>query len=155
MGEGSKPSTWGRFGRRHTSSSCNTESQKASGKQRSFPCSKGPRSHCDWNGFRSTFGRPSQSRAPMQQVYDAGQGHETSFAQLASDRFGLPTDNVQVVHGDTDKVQFGMGTYGSRSGAVGMSAGADSVATADVRGAEADSVATVENNPRCWPPLPQ
>jgi carbon-monoxide dehydrogenase large subunit len=51
-----------------------------------------------------------------------GQGHETSFAQLASDRFGLPTDNVQVVHGDTDKVQFGMGTYGSRSGAVGMSA---------------------------------
>ena len=51
-----------------------------------------------------------------------GQGHETTFAQLVSDRFGLPTDNVQVVHGDTDKVQFGMGTYGSRSGAVGMSA---------------------------------
>ena len=51
-----------------------------------------------------------------------GQGHETTFAQLISDRFGLPSDNVQVVHGDTDKVQFGMGTYGSRSGAVGMSA---------------------------------
>ncbi len=51
-----------------------------------------------------------------------GQGHETTFAQLVADRFGLPTDNVQVVHGDTDKVQFGMGTYGSRSGAVGMSA---------------------------------
>ncbi|MCF6321077.1 MAG: xanthine dehydrogenase family protein molybdopterin-binding subunit [Rhizobiaceae bacterium] len=51
-----------------------------------------------------------------------GQGHETSFAQLVCDRFGLPIDNVQVVHGDTDKVQFGMGTYGSRSGAVGMSA---------------------------------
>ena len=51
-----------------------------------------------------------------------GQGHETTFAQLISDRFGLPTDNVQIVHGDTDKVQFGMGTYGSRSGAVGMSA---------------------------------
>ncbi len=51
-----------------------------------------------------------------------GQGHETTFAQLVSDRFGLPSDNVQVVHGDTDKVQFGMGTYGSRSGAVGMSA---------------------------------
>lgn len=51
-----------------------------------------------------------------------GQGHETTFAQLVSDRFGLPIDNVQVVHGDTDKVQFGMGTYGSRSGAVGMSA---------------------------------
>jgi carbon-monoxide dehydrogenase large subunit len=51
-----------------------------------------------------------------------GQGHETTFTQLISDRFGLPTDNVQIVHGDTDKVQFGMGTYGSRSGAVGMSA---------------------------------
>lgn len=51
-----------------------------------------------------------------------GQGHETTFAQLVSERFGLPTDNVKVIHGDTDKVQFGMGTYGSRSGAVGMSA---------------------------------
>lgn len=51
-----------------------------------------------------------------------GQSHETTFAQLISDRFGLPGDNVQIVHGDTDKVQFGMGTYGSRSGAVGMSA---------------------------------
>ena len=51
-----------------------------------------------------------------------GQGHETTFAQLVNERFGLPVDNVQVIHGDTDKVQFGMGTYGSRSGAVGMSA---------------------------------
>jgi carbon-monoxide dehydrogenase large subunit len=51
-----------------------------------------------------------------------GQGHETTFAQLVSDRLGVPIDNVTVVHGDTDKVQFGMGTYGSRSGAVGMSA---------------------------------
>ncbi len=51
-----------------------------------------------------------------------GQGHETTFAQLVCERFGLPMDNVRVVHGDTDSVQFGMGTYGSRSGAVGMSA---------------------------------
>lgn len=51
-----------------------------------------------------------------------GQGHETTFAQLVAERFGLPVDNVQIIHGDTDKVQFGMGTYGSRSGAVGMSA---------------------------------
>jgi carbon-monoxide dehydrogenase large subunit len=51
-----------------------------------------------------------------------GQGHETTFAQLVAERFGVPIDNVAVVHGDTDKVQFGMGTYGSRSGAVGMSA---------------------------------
>jgi carbon-monoxide dehydrogenase large subunit len=51
-----------------------------------------------------------------------GQGHETTFAQLVSDRLGIPIDNVAIVHGDTDKVQMGMGTYGSRSGAVGMSA---------------------------------
>jgi carbon-monoxide dehydrogenase large subunit len=51
-----------------------------------------------------------------------GQGHETTFAQVVSDRLGIPIENVSVVHGDTDKVQFGMGTYGSRSGAVGISA---------------------------------
>jgi carbon-monoxide dehydrogenase large subunit len=51
-----------------------------------------------------------------------GQGHETTFAQLVSDRFGVPMSSVNIVHGDTDKVQMGMGTYGSRSGAVGMSA---------------------------------
>ncbi len=39
-----------------------------------------------------------------------------------SDRLGIPIDNVAIIHGDTDKVQMGMGTYGSRSGAVGMSA---------------------------------
>ncbi|MBX3597242.1 MAG: xanthine dehydrogenase family protein molybdopterin-binding subunit [Rhizobiaceae bacterium] len=51
-----------------------------------------------------------------------GQGHETTFAQLVTERFGVPIDSVSIVHGDTDKVQMGMGTYGSRSGAVGMSA---------------------------------
>ncbi len=51
-----------------------------------------------------------------------GQGHETTFAQLVSSRLGISIDNVSIVHGDTDKVQMGMGTYGSRSGAVGMSA---------------------------------
>ena len=51
-----------------------------------------------------------------------GQGHETTFAQLVSERLGIPIENISIVHGDTDKVQFGMGTYGSRSGAVGMSA---------------------------------
>jgi len=51
-----------------------------------------------------------------------GQGHETTFAQLVAERLGIPISQVQIVHGDTDKVQFGMGTYGSRSGAVGMTA---------------------------------
>ena len=54
--------------------------------------------------------------------HSPGQGHETTFAQLVSERLGIPIDNVAIVHGDTDKVQMGMGTYGSRSGAVGMSA---------------------------------
>ncbi len=51
-----------------------------------------------------------------------GQGHETTFAQLVSHRLGIPLEQISIVHGDTDKVQMGMGTYGSRSGAVGMSA---------------------------------
>ncbi|WP_172327312.1 xanthine dehydrogenase family protein molybdopterin-binding subunit [Mangrovicoccus sp. HB161399] len=51
-----------------------------------------------------------------------GQGHETTFAQIVAEKFDLPIESISIVHGDTDKVQFGMGTYGSRSGAVGMSA---------------------------------
>ncbi len=51
-----------------------------------------------------------------------GQGHETTFAQLVADRLGLPLENIEVVHGDTAKIPFGMGTYGSRSLAVGGSA---------------------------------
>ena len=51
-----------------------------------------------------------------------GQGHETTFCQLVAERLGVPISQVQIVHGDTDKVQFGMGTYGSRSAAVGLSA---------------------------------
>jgi len=51
-----------------------------------------------------------------------GQGHETTFTQLVSDKLGIDINTVSIVHGDTDKVQFGMGTYGSRSGAVGMTA---------------------------------
>ncbi len=51
-----------------------------------------------------------------------GQGHETTFAQIVADRLGVDMEAVEVVHGDTAKVQFGMGTYGSRSAAVGGSA---------------------------------
>jgi carbon-monoxide dehydrogenase large subunit len=51
-----------------------------------------------------------------------GQGHETTFAQLVVDRFGLPLEMVDIVHGDTGKVPFGMGTYASRSLAVGGTA---------------------------------
>jgi aerobic carbon-monoxide dehydrogenase large subunit len=51
-----------------------------------------------------------------------GQGHETTFAQLVADRLGLPIDKVDVVHGDTGRIPFGMGTYASRSLAVGGTA---------------------------------
>ena len=51
-----------------------------------------------------------------------GQGHETTFAQVVSDKLGVPIDNVEIVHGDTSRIPFGMGTYGSRSAAVGASA---------------------------------
>jgi carbon-monoxide dehydrogenase large subunit len=54
-------------------------------------------------------------------AHSHGQGHETTFAQIVNERFGIGMGNIQIVHGDTDKVQFGMGTYGSRT-AVGMSA---------------------------------
>jgi carbon-monoxide dehydrogenase large subunit len=51
-----------------------------------------------------------------------GQGHETTFAQVVAARLGLPVESVDVVHGDTGRIPFGMGTYGSRSLAVGGSA---------------------------------
>ena len=51
-----------------------------------------------------------------------GQGHETTFAQVVSDQLGIPIDDVEVVHGDTGRSDYGLGTYGSRSIAVGGSA---------------------------------
>jgi carbon-monoxide dehydrogenase large subunit len=51
-----------------------------------------------------------------------GQGHETTLAQIAADELGIPIENVEVVHGDTALIPFGMGTYGSRSAPVGATA---------------------------------
>jgi carbon-monoxide dehydrogenase large subunit len=51
-----------------------------------------------------------------------GQGHETTFSQVVASRLGIPIENVEVVHGDTGRIPFGMGTYGSRSLAVGGTA---------------------------------
>jgi carbon-monoxide dehydrogenase large subunit len=65
---------------------------------------------------------PTGSVEVLTGCHQHGQGHETTFAQLVCERLGVPIDTISIVHGDTDKVQFGMGTYGSRSGAVGMSA---------------------------------
>jgi aerobic carbon-monoxide dehydrogenase large subunit len=58
----------------------------------------------------------------MTGTHNHGQGHETAFAQVISDKLGVPIENIEVVEGDTDKGPFGMGTYGSRSIAVGGSA---------------------------------
>ena len=51
-----------------------------------------------------------------------GQGHETTFAQIISDELGIPYDDIDVIEGDTEEIPMGMGTYGSRSAAVGGSA---------------------------------
>ena len=51
-----------------------------------------------------------------------GQGHETAFSQVMADMIGIPESQVEIVHGDTDRTPMGMGTYGSRSIAVGGSA---------------------------------
>ncbi|MCK8783712.1 xanthine dehydrogenase family protein molybdopterin-binding subunit [Roseomonas sp. NAR14] len=65
---------------------------------------------------------PTGSVTVLTGSHSHGQGHETTFAQLVADRFGLPVSQVEVVHGDTGKIPFGMGTYGSRSLAVGGNA---------------------------------
>jgi carbon-monoxide dehydrogenase large subunit len=65
---------------------------------------------------------PTGSVEVLTGSHSHGQGHETTFAQLVADRLGVPIETIEIVHGDTDKVQFGMGSYGSRSAAVGMSA---------------------------------
>ncbi|MBU8546722.1 MULTISPECIES: xanthine dehydrogenase family protein molybdopterin-binding subunit [Roseomonadaceae] len=65
---------------------------------------------------------PTGSVTVLTGAHSHGQGHETTFAQLVADKLGVPTANVDIVHGDTAKVPFGMGTYGSRSLAVGGSA---------------------------------
>jgi carbon-monoxide dehydrogenase large subunit len=48
-------------------------------------------------------------------VQTQGQGHETTFAQIVAEELGIPPEDIEVVHGDTDNTPFGLGTYGSRS----------------------------------------
>jgi carbon-monoxide dehydrogenase large subunit len=62
---------------------------------------------------------PSGSATVYTGASPHGQGHDTGFAQIVADRIGTTPDVVEVIHGDTDKGPFGMGTYGSRSLAVG------------------------------------
>ena len=65
---------------------------------------------------------PTGSITVFTGTHSHGQGHETAFAQIVADHFGVPVDNVEIDHGDSANSAFGMGTYGSRSLAVGGSA---------------------------------
>ncbi len=66
--------------------------------------------------------QPTGSVSVFTGSHSHGQGHETSYAQFVADTLGIPMDDVDIIHGDTNDVAFGMGTYGSRSLAVGGSA---------------------------------
>jgi carbon-monoxide dehydrogenase large subunit len=65
---------------------------------------------------------PTGSVTVLTGSHSHGQGHETTFAQVVADKLGIDAGQIDIVHGDTAKVPFGMGTYGSRSLAVGGSA---------------------------------
>ncbi len=65
---------------------------------------------------------PSGKVTAMTGAHTHGQGHETTFAQIVADELGIPLEDVELIHGDTGRTPFGLGTYGSRSTAVGGSA---------------------------------
>jgi aerobic carbon-monoxide dehydrogenase large subunit len=65
---------------------------------------------------------PTGSVTVLTGSHSHGQGHETTFAQLVADGLGVPIESVEIVHGDSSKIPYGMGTYGSRSAAVGGTA---------------------------------
>lgn len=65
---------------------------------------------------------PTGSISVLTGSHSHGQGHETTFAQVVAEQLGQPIDNIDIVHGDTARIPFGMGTYGSRSIAVGGTA---------------------------------
>ncbi|MGH6931062.1 MAG: xanthine dehydrogenase family protein molybdopterin-binding subunit [Dongiaceae bacterium] len=74
-----------------------------------------------WESAQIRF-NPTGNLQVLTGSHSHGQGHETTLAQIVSSSLGVPEDNITVVHGDTSQVPFGMGTYGSRSAAVGGSA---------------------------------
>jgi len=80
----------------------------------------GPRSQMDILGLAMADGadlrvHPTGKAVLGISVQTQGQGHETTFAQIVAHELGLSPDDVEVVHGDTDRTPFGLGTYGSRS----------------------------------------
>ncbi|MDX6748865.1 xanthine dehydrogenase family protein molybdopterin-binding subunit [Geminicoccaceae bacterium 1502E] len=71
-----------------------------------------------WESAKVRFSHTGKVQA-LTGTHSHGQGHETTFAQLVSEKLGIPYEDVEVIHGDTEKTPVGMGTYGSRSLAVG------------------------------------
>src|SRR5690242_4070037 len=80
----------------------------------------GPRKNMDILGLGMADGcelrvHPTGKAMLGLSVQTQGQGHETTFAQIVAEELGIPPEDIDVVHGDTDRTPFGLGTYGSRS----------------------------------------
>src|SRR3954468_7971199 len=80
----------------------------------------GPRKHMDILGLGMADGaevrvHPTGKAVLRISVQSQGQGHETTYAQIVAEETGIPPEDIEVVHGDTDQTPFGLGTYGSRS----------------------------------------
>ena len=80
----------------------------------------GPRKHMDILGLGMNDGAalrvyPTGKAQLGISVQTQGQGHETTFAQIVAEELGIPPEDVDVIHGDTDTTPFGLGTYGSRA----------------------------------------
>jgi carbon-monoxide dehydrogenase large subunit len=89
----------------------------------------GPRKHMDIAGLGMADGcdlrvHPTGKAVLGVSCQSQGQGHETTFAQIVAHELGIPPEDVEVVHGDTDRTPFGLGTYGSRSTPVSGAAAA-------------------------------
>jgi aerobic carbon-monoxide dehydrogenase large subunit len=112
----------------------------------------GPRKHMDILGLAMNDGadlrvHPSGKAVVSISAQTQGQGHETTFAQIVAEELGIPPEDVQVRHGDTDKSPYGLGTYGSRSTPV--SGAAVAVVSRKVRDKAREIAATMlETNPQ-------
>ncbi|EIE97527.1 aerobic carbon-monoxide dehydrogenase large subunit [Saccharomonospora glauca] len=89
----------------------------------------GPRKHMDIMGLGMADGaelrvHPTGKAVLRLSVQTQGQGHETTFAQIVAEELGIPPEDIDVVHGDTDQTPYGLGTYGSRSTPVSGAAAA-------------------------------
>jgi aerobic carbon-monoxide dehydrogenase large subunit len=89
----------------------------------------GPRKHMDILGLGMADGcdlrvHPTGKAQVRLSVQTQGQGHETTFAQIVAHELGIPPEDIEVIHGDTDNTPFGLGTYGSRSTPVSGAAAA-------------------------------